>query len=65
MNEKQKSVSNEMLNALNEISIAYTVSKLQKSSRELYRLEYVEVLEMAYENLIETAKRAKKWKKFV
>lgn len=49
-----------MLNALNEISIAYTVSKLQKSSRELYRLEYVEVLEMAYENLIETAKRAKK-----
>jgi len=63
MKENSKMVKsyNQMRLALKEISRYSTLKQLQKSSEDDYGLSYTEALEMAYENVIGTAKYWVKW----
>lgn len=57
MTAKQKDQFNRMHSALVTIAKAYqTPNQLRKSSEKQWGLDYKEALEMAYENVLETAK---------
>ena len=59
MTEKQKRDYNRMLKTLKRIAIFYQgVAELQQNAERDYGLEYIDVLEMAYENIQEEAKQA-------
>lgn len=61
MTKKQKEQFNQMRAALIVISKEYeTPVQLCKSSKKKYGLSYLETIEMAYENIQDTAKQAVK-----
>lgn len=56
MTDKQKQNYNKMRDALIEITKYQTPEKLRRDSEKDWGVEYEEALEMAYENIQETAK---------
>lgn len=60
MTNKQIQDMRKMHSALSEISQYQSPERLRRDSEKDYGLDYTEALEMAYENVIETAKLGKK-----
>jgi len=58
--EKQLIQFNRMRIALLRIKSYQTINQLQRGSEADWGLDYIDALEMAYENIIEEAKRASK-----
>jgi|WetSurMetagenome_2_1015567.scaffolds.fasta_scaffold274336_2 hypothetical protein len=60
MTEKQKKDFLRMHLALKTISRYMTLNQLKRQSRNRFGLEYPEALEIAYENVVDTAKAGAK-----
>lgn len=61
MTERQKETYNRMLLALKKIANGYmTVSQIRKYSGDEYGLDFIDTVEMAYENVQAEAKAASK-----
>lgn len=60
MTQKEKQQFNKMRRALKEIASYQSPDKLRRESQKDWGLDYEEALEMAYENVISTAKYASK-----